>query len=196
MNKNKTLLVLAVIAVIFVGFVILLFKSRGNRIEDKLDNSSYGNFKQILGDEALAQKMREREISIDNEKRDVAGVQRGVMMAEAVYTHTAILSDVSGGKGAGIAKAGYADKTYNLSVSFANLVEPENGDFYEGWLVRREPFNLLSTGKAQKLGGVYSNLYKSENNLLDYEFYVLTIERNDGDSAPGVHILEGELIRN
>lgn len=196
MNKNKTLVILVVIAVIFVGFVILLFKSRGNRIEDKLDNSSYGNFKQILGDEALAQKMRETEISIDDEKRDVAGVQRGVMMAEAVYTHTAILGDVSGGKGTGIAKAGYADETYNLSVSFANLVELENGDFYEGWLVRHEPFNFISAGKAQKLGGVYSNLYKSENNLLDYDFYVLTIERNDGDSAPGVHILEGELIRH
>lgn len=196
MNKNKTLLILAVITVISVVFVILLFKSRGNRSEDKLDNSSYGNFKQILGDEALAQKMRETEISIDDEKRDVVGVQRGVMMVEAVYTHTAILSDVSGGKGTGIAKAGFADETYNLSVSFANLVEPENGDFYEGWLVRHEPFNFISTGKVQKLGGVYSNLYKSENNLLDYNFYVLTIEHNDGDASPGVHILEGELIRN
>ena len=178
----------------FLSTIVLFFVFKDKDREGEPSNTSYGNFKQILGDQAMAQKMREVEIGVDNDKRDVVGIQRGVMMSEAIYTHKAVLSDVSGGKALGLAKAGYDNGAYNLSASFSGLTEPENGDFYEGWVVRQEPFSFISTGRVEKLGGVYNNLYKSETNLMSYDFYVLTIETNDGDPTPGVHILEGYLI--
>ncbi|MDP2685459.1 MAG: hypothetical protein Q8P20_10615 [bacterium] len=195
MKKNKIILVLAIIVILVLVLVVSLISRKNSNSPGELSDSSYGNFKQILGDEVLAQKMRVTDISIDSDKKDVVRVQKGIMMSDAVYTHNAQLSDVSGGRATGLAKAGYSDGTYNLSASFAGLIEPQNGDFYEGWIVRVDPFDFISTGKLEKLGGIYSNLHKSDNNLMDHDFYVLTIEPDDGNSAPGVHILEGNLIK-
>lgn len=190
MTKQKTLFIFAIVVVVGIIIVSLLISRNKN---NNTNQSSHSNFNQILGEVALAQKMQQTEIKKDIEKRDIVGVQRGIVMSEAVYTHRAMLTDVSGGKGTGIVNVGYSDETYNLSASFANLIEPQNDDFYEGWIVRREPFEFMSTGKVEKLGGVYSNLYQSKTNLMAYDFYVLTIEPDDGDPAPGVHILEGVL---
>lgn len=191
MEKNKVLFFVggvgAILLIILAVFLVNKYSSLNNS-----DNSA--NLSQVFGDRDIAQKMAETGTSTDADKRDVVGVDRGVMMAEAVYTHMADLIDVSGGDATGIAKAGFVNQTYNLSASFANLPDPEQGYFYEGWVVRKEPFDFISTGEAEKLGGVYSNLYKSETNLMDYDFYVLTIEPDDNDPAPAGHILEGTLI--
>ncbi len=195
MNRNKILLILSVFIVVFAAGLFLFFNNKNSK-EGQSNDTAYKDLKQILGDQVLAQKMRETEISQDNEKREVKGVQRGVMMSEAVYTRTAALSDVTGGDAAGIVKTGYDNGSFNLSASFAGLSEPQDGNYYEGWLIRTEPFSFISTGRVEKLGGVYNNLYKSEKDLMNYDFYVLTIEADDGDPAPGVHILEGSLINN
>ena len=41
--------------------------------------------------------------------------------------------------------------------------------------------------------GIYSNSFSTEKNYLEYDFYVLTIEPDDGDPAPDKHILEGTM---
>ena len=195
MKKSKILLVLGIVFILASIAVFFLFRGENDKIKEDLAESGYGDFTQIIGDKVMAQKMRETEISQDIEKRDVLGIQRGIMMSESIFTHKASLADVSGGKATGIAMSGYNDGAYTLSASFAGLIEPQNGDYYEGWIVKQEPFEFLSTGRVEKLGGVYSNLYKSQTDLMEYSFYVLTIEPNDMDPAPGVHILEGNLIK-
>jgi hypothetical protein len=96
----------------------------------------------------------------------------------------------------GTAQASFSEKTkkYNLLVTIENLPDPDGDDFYEGWVVRRgENFSVISTGSVEKVNDVYTNNYEAELDLLDHDFYVLTLEPNDGDPAPADHIAEGVM---
>ncbi|MBD3330915.1 hypothetical protein GF354_05305 [Candidatus Peregrinibacteria bacterium] len=103
------------------------------------------------------------------------------------------LSDVSGGNAEGQAGAQYTKAGYSLYARFSGLPHPEEGYFYEGWVVRQDPLSVLSTGKAERNLGDYINSYFSNDDLLDHDFYVLTLEPDDGDPAPAEHILEGTM---
>lgn len=113
------------------------------------------------------------------------------VVAETEYSAT--LEDVTDeGTAIGEAKATvYSDESYELSVTFSDLSDPEDTDFYEGWLVRSDPSDVISTGRVEKVDDSYVNNYKSEDNLSDYDQYVLTLEPDDGDEAPADHVLEG-----
>lgn len=107
-----------------------------------------------------------------------------------------ILHDVSGGEGSGVVQAIFENGEYKLRASFADLPEPQGTDFYEGWVVRRgESFSAISTGKAEVVDDYYDNNFSSDIDLIDHDFYVLTIEPDDGDPAPAGHILEGVLTK-
>jgi hypothetical protein len=112
---------------------------------------------------------------------------------EAKFTYQGNLIDVSGGLASGIAQANFSEGIYDLLAEFKDLPEPQGTDFYEGWVVRKSPFAFISTGKAIKEDGIYSNSFSTEKNYLEYDFYVLTIEPDDGDPAPDKHILEGTM---
>lgn len=120
------------------------------------------------------------------------------------YTIEGTLEDVTGGKTirgittnntSGVARAGYNDGVYIVNAEFTNLPDPIGDDFYEGWVVRQGVnFNFFSTGMLTKeVDGQYSNSWSTNENLLDYDFYVLTLEPNDGDPAPADHIVEGKM---
>jgi len=97
--------------------------------------------------------------------------------------------------------AGYAHASYNeedgyvLHAKFSGLTDPQGDDFYEGWVVRQNPFAFWSTGKLEKGDdGSYINDITSSIDYSEYDFYVLTLEPNDGDDAPADHILEGDVV--
>jgi len=93
------------------------------------------------------------------------------------------------------ATASYEEGKYMLMAEFQGLTDPEWDDFYEGWVVRKNPFAFWSTGKLWKQSnGNYVNIIQSDVDYSDYDFYVLTLEPNDGDSAPADHILEGDVV--
>lgn len=105
-----------------------------------------------------------------------------------------VLSINTGGTSTGTASASYENGVYTLTATFQGLPDPQNEEFYEGWIVRRGiDFDVISTGVLEKQGDTYVNEYTSSRNLLDHDFYVLTIEPNDGDPAPADHVLEGTL---
>jgi len=126
-------------------------------------------------------------------------------MMEMIYQFIGNLVDVTLGKtitgintgnnATGVAQANFEDNTYSLLATFENLPDPKGTDFYEGWVVRKSPFDVISTGKIEKKNGVYTNMYSSGQDLTDHDFYVLTIEPNDGDPAPAEHILEGTMAK-
>ena len=107
---------------------------------------------------------------------------------------SAALADVTGGESYGLAYAQTQAGTYSLIAKMGNLPEPGEGYFYEGWIVRRgAEMSVISTGKAELIEDQYINVYQSSSDLLDHDFYVLTLEPDDGDPAPAEHILEGTL---
>ncbi|MGB0757399.1 MAG: anti-sigma factor domain-containing protein [Patescibacteria group bacterium] len=138
----------------------------------------------------------------DEMEKQVSG-DDAMAMKNMEYAYSGVLTDVTieqnvtrvdtGGNASGIAQADYSDGVYKLLATFENLPEPNGDDFYEGWIVRPEPFNFISTGPVEKVDGVYTNTYMSGADLTDYPVYVLTIEPNDGDPAPDEHVVEGMM---
>ena len=115
-----------------------------------------------------------------------------------VYEYEAMLEDVIGRNLTGTAMAGFDGETYQLLAEFDDLPNPEEfgeGFFYEGWVVRAEPFAFISTGEVElddNFNGV--NFYTSSADYTEYGRYVLTIEPNNGDPAPADHVLEADFV--
>jgi len=127
-------------------------------------------------------------------------------MMTMVYQYSGQLADVTesktirgistDGKSSGTAKASFKDDAYSLLATFQDLPESQGTDFYEGWVVRKGlRFSVISTGKIEKVDGVYTNMYLSGEDLTDHDFYVLTIEPDDNNPAPADHILEGTMAK-
>lgn len=153
----------------------------------------------------IEEKMRDTEPSEDEAMKEVDAAMALEMM-ERTYSIQGELFDVTeskiiygietGGMASGTAKAGFEDGEYHLIATFKDLPDPINTKryFYEGWVVRRgADFSVISTGKVEKEADGYVNLYSSETDLTDHDFYVLTLEPNDGDPAPDEHIVEGTM---
>ncbi|OGF26566.1 hypothetical protein A2533_00460 [Candidatus Falkowbacteria bacterium RIFOXYD2_FULL_35_9] len=102
------------------------------------------------------------------------------------------LTDVSGGGAVGTAWLVFKDgQTYNR-VMASDLLGLENNDFYEGWLVNPKTKQYFSTGKLNNLGdGNYYLEFNNNSIKEEYNFVVITLESDDGDSFPAKHILEG-----
>ncbi len=120
-----------------------------------------------------------------------------------VFNQTGTLVDVTNGQeiagvqtndeATGVVSATLKDNEYYLLSEMKDLPVAPDGYFYEGWLVREEPFRYESTGKLEMIDDTYTNIFGSTKDLSDHEFYVLTLEPDDSDPAPADHILEGLL---
>jgi len=173
MNKLHIILIVAVVAIIAVVGL----------------NRSGGAGAPEVGDQAMS-----------DESGDGAMMDDGAMMAdeseEAMmlkYDQMASLVGVGGYQASGKAYLQLATPS-KASASFEGLDEPEDGFFYEGWLVVPSPLSFISTGEVvADEHGVYRNDFTSEDDLSVYTKYILTIEPDDGDPAPAEHVVEGDF---
>lgn len=114
-------------------------------------------------------------------------------MTNLPFTHQGELSDVSGGTATGSVRFLRTETQSDVLAEFYDLPFLEDGYFYEGWLVRSEPFDYISTGPVMYNRGKVMNAFSTKRDLSQYTQYVLTIEPDDGDPKPAGHVLEGEL---
>ena len=144
-------------------------------------------------DKNMARDMEENEVSEDTSRLPVTEEKTEEMM-EISLPYQGTLKDVTGGNASGIAKSGIFEGEYYLSVTFENLPELDPGYFYEGWVVRKSPFDFISTGVLTQTDGQWINMYmSSDTGLVGYPDYVLTLEPDDGDPDPAGHVLEGTM---
>lgn len=184
-KSNKTVgVVLGIIIVIVAFFGYFLSRDEVNPNQEILDALPDAAFEASMeGNPTLdstAGSMSEEEmVDFDENVRvDISG---------------AIL-DVTGGTAAGSASAVYREKTgYMLGATVSDLPELEEGYFYEGWIVRQEPFDFISTGELTVHGDGFGNYYTSDNNYLTHNMYIITLEPRDGDPAPAEHVVEGVM---
>lgn len=176
---------LVIIAIIVVGSV-LWFTLGGNNDETNTNENTINS--------TVNESITNTEPTEDSNMVEITDTMENEM-AEAEYDYMATLFDVTGGISSGIAKSKYDGGQYMLIANFEDLDEPIGTDFYEGWIVRNTPLDVISTGAVEKKDGIYTNMYISAQDLTDHDFYVLTLEPNDGDPAPADHILEGTLIK-
>lgn len=183
-NKFFGLIIFVLLA---VGLVLLVNQIPVAVIEDS-----------VVPEKEVSVKMIERQPSNDNGKVDMAVINPDFANMEVIFS--ADLADVTEGKAvrgtqfdgmaSGMFKTGFVGDMFGVEATFNGLPDIENTDFYEGWLVRTEPFDFVSTGIATKEGDIFVNRYLTEVDLSTYKKYVLTIEPNDGDARPAEHVVE------
>jgi len=186
----KTVIIIIVIIVIGVLAWLLL----GGQSSEEITTNTNTTNTNATTNTTLNINMTNSEPSEDTESMVVTDTMTEEM-DEISYDYTGTLLDVTGGTSSGVAKAKYSDDTYMLLVNFGDLPDPTGTDFYEGWIVRNSPLDVISTGRVEKEEGVYKNRYNSGQDLTDHDFYVLTIEPDDGNPAPADHVLEGTLSK-
>lgn len=147
----------------------------------------------LIMDEAEIAVMASAQLEVDQNGRHVEDVQ-GYLKTDVKDWWSAALADVTGGNSYGIAYANQTSGSFTLIAQMGNLPEPASGYFYEAWLVRREgELAVLSLGTAQKTENGYATVYLTSTDVSDHDFFVITLESDDADPAPGEHILEGIL---
>ena len=108
----------------------------------------------------------------------------------------AIRGTTTGGDATGKVYTRQDGINYKLVAEFVNLPEPQGNDFYEGWIVKTNVQEVVSTGALELSDGAYVNTFSEDRDYSDFNLYVLTLEPDDGDPAPAEHILEGSLTLN
>ena len=122
-----------------------------------------------------------------------------------LFDYKSTLLNVSSNSGlaqaTGNVMAGFIDGTYRLEAKFENLPVPEQGTYYQGWLVQNYVQSLaglattekISTGRIEFEKGGALNIFTSNTDLTDYTFYFLTLESNIDGVSTSNKIMEGEL---
>ena len=95
----------------------------------------------------------------------------------------------------GLAKVHVFEKGVSLHTLQVNVALPKDGSFYEGWLVDPKTKERISTGHLNSLfGDVRHNLdYQAERDLSTFTNVIITLEKDDGNPAPGIEVATGTL---
>lgn len=182
MNDQKKLFSLAIFVVVSV-----VLMGCGSEQESNLESTN-----QELDDtkEMVEQKVVEQK-KIDKMTEEVVDEMDSIFDGAQAVT----LKDVTGGNATGTGWIVVRDgKTHHRAVA-ENLPILQNGDFYEGWLVKAPVAGgFFSTGemKLDTKTNQWVLNYETAGDKSDYKNIVITIEPDDGDPAPAKHILEEE----
>jgi len=133
----------------------------------------------------LTQK-EESEIAIEEESGILAMILRN---PEA---QVAPLTAVDGSNSSGAAYRLFKDDNLYHAV-MATMLDPQEGNVYEGWLVQPSPLQFFSTGIMEKNeDDVWVLEYSADN---EYPFYtkVIITEETIVDLIPETHIIEGSF---
>ena len=124
------------------------------------------------------------------------GPSGGFMMDEqaVILSGTAQLRAVGEYTGSGTATRKWDGTTFLHTVSAA-IGAPAEGKFYEGWLVRPEPFEFVSTGRLEATDDGYGLTFVMERDFREHVNVVITeeTEANGLDGIPEAHVLEGSF---
>ncbi|MDO8469212.1 MAG: hypothetical protein Q7S29_05650 [Candidatus Peribacter sp.] len=95
----------------------------------------------------------------------------------------------------GLTKIHVFEKGVSLHTLQVNVALPKDGSFFEGWLVNPKTNERLSTGHLKSLfGDVRHNLdYQAERDLRAFTKVIITLEKDDGNPAPGTEVATGML---
>lgn len=144
----------------------------------------------LIMDDAEIDAMVSAELEVDQEGRSSEDVQEYLNINVKDWW-SAALADVTGGDSYGLAHATLKTGSFTL-IAQMGLPDPASEYYYEGWLVRRGgSLAVLSLGRAKKIENGYAMVYLTNTDLSDHDFFVVTLESDDGNPAPGEHILEG-----
>ncbi len=96
---------------------------------------------------------------------------------------TITLSPIMGFGGSGVATRTYNGSTFSLEAQ-ANVPDPRQDDIFAAWLAKRvgekgSARQFLSMGKLEKKDGVFRGQFSRNENLLDYQYIIVSVEPGD-----------------
>lgn len=202
-NPNMIAFAVVILIIIIGGVWYYSGRTAGDDAMEKDDVMMEEKDGDMMMDKDIMMEMQESDVSEDTMMKMTDDAMMNAMDT-MTFRFVGELQDVTdakevggvmtNGKATGVVKSTFEDGVYSMTASFENLPEPQGTNFYEGWIVRKSPFDVISTGRLKKVDGVYVNTYTSGQDLTDHSFYVVTIEPDDGDPAPAEHILEGTMF--
>ena len=105
------------------------------------------------------------------------------------------LKEVGGSGGSGIATRKFDGGKFTHSI-LVDLSDPEEGYFYEGWLVKGEEgsdgYSIISTGKLRLAKGGWMLDFTSSTDLSDYSKVIVSLEKTF-DKTIEKRVLEGNF---
>ena len=112
---------------------------------------------------------------------------------EEVWFAIGSLTGVEGTIANGVAQTHVYEDGASLHTVQLNIERPEEGFFYEGWIIKGD--DVLSTGHAKSRFGDVRHFiqFQTDKDLTDYYEIVITLEPDDGNPAPAAHVAEGVL---
>jgi hypothetical protein len=118
-----------------------------------------------------------------------------VVVDKKAKVESTTLKAVGSYEGSGKATRVFENGVFTHTVT-ANLDDPPEGKFYEGWLVTNDSHrDFFSTGKMIKSGSAYTLTHEANSNQSQYSQVVITeeTEENGLDGIPEDHVLEGSF---
>lgn len=103
------------------------------------------------------------------------------------------MSGMEGTAANGVALAHRFEDNRYLHTIQLNILPPEDGFFYEGWLQNGD--NLVSTGHlSNHFGDSRHGLrFEADEDYAEYLNVIVTLEKDDGNPSPGTHVAKGLL---
>jgi len=170
----------------FVGLVVVIVIIIGGMWLFKEDKKEEDVAPEIILESSKMMEPEELQLPLsDAEKQKIEDVflREGVEMT--------VLRDVSEGQAAGTAWRNYDGQQFSHKLEVTGLESLEKGFYYEGWLVGDEGF--FSTGRMAVVEGKGKLYFTSDSDKMEFRGAVVTLEPEDGDTAPAEHILEGSF---
>ncbi len=162
-------IVALLVGLLMVAVAFMAYQSTNNEsVEETASQADYENTEEVVAE-------REELYKVQTKLEDVTPAATATGEVSAQY---------------------YDDNAYELVANFTNLPDRANGEFFEGWLVNLATGKFVSTGAVEytSSGLAVNNFVGAQDyQTLGYTSYVLTLEPNDDDPAPAIHILEGTL---
>ncbi len=177
MNATKKLVLPFILIVGLVAGGVVLFS--GDSDTDTANQDQQESQNQI--EDAPAP-----EVEIEDDTQPADGVEAPVNIEEAT------LVAVNGYEGSGAATRSFGDAFIHEVI--AQLGDPAEGKFYEGWLESGGEF--ISTGRLEnEEEGVWSLVYSQSEDASNLSNVVITeeTEANGLDNVPEAHVLEGSF---
>lgn len=199
MQSKKTLIALvALVAVLTIGFLGISLSdqdaSNQSTATDAVSVSTQDDTSEDKAGNEDIQTTPEDESVGDNiegtqpEPADSVDIEN----IDPQYETEANLVAEPGYQASGVADRSYDGTTFTHSV-MAEIQDPAEGKFFEGWIVGP---SVISTGKMTKQAdGSWRIDFESDQDLTDHNKVVITEETEaDGlDGKPETHVLEGSF---
>ena len=177
---------------IFLGVGILLLIIAGYSYlmsREEKDTVSTTIPEEIIVQEEGVVKKNGEEIEVMSEE-EVLKMREEVDGVLSTGGQTAVLKDVTGSQAKGEVKRAFSDGKFYYRITASGLRGGEKGCYFEGWL--RKDDDYLSVGRMEinafNEGVLY---YTASIDRSNYDKALVTLEFEDGNSAPAKAVLEG-----